>query len=61
MFLEPRVESKQGHSKDFLIMTAVGYLSKWIDGTSRCACPVMTAGPEREEHHLPFHDLKVSA
>lgn len=62
MFLASRVESDQGHSKDILMMmTAAGCLSKGIDGSRRRACPVMTAGPEREERHLTFHDFKVSA
>ena len=61
MFLVPGVESGQGHGKEVLIMTTAGCLSKGIDGKSRCACPVVTAGPEREESHLTFHDIKVSA
>lgn len=60
-YLQHGVECDQGHSKEILIMTTAGCLSKGIDGNSRCACPAMTAGPEREESHLTFHDLKVSA
>lgn len=61
MFLASRVESDQGHSKDILMMTAAGCLSKGTDGSRRRACPGMTAGPKREERHLTFHDFKVSA
>lgn len=61
MFLVPGIESDQGHSKEVLIMTAAGCLSKGIDGESKCTCLVMTARPEREESLLTFHDMKVSA
>lgn len=57
----PDIESDQGHSKEVLIMTTAGCLSKCIDGESKCTCLVMTAEPEREERLLTFHDIKVSA
>ena len=60
-FLHQGFSLDQGHSKDILMMTAAGCLSKGIDGSRRRACPVMTAGPEREERHLTYHDFKVSA
>lgn len=54
LFLVPGSESAQGRSKGALSVTAAGCLTEGVDGKSKCACPVMTAGPERDES-LTYH------